>query len=96
MKLPYTRAMITAALEGQLDNVQYENHPIFGFAMPTSCPNVPEELLNPRNTWEDKAAYDQQCDKLAELFNNNFAKFADSASDEIKAAAPKMAGTAHS
>lgn len=96
MKLPYTRAMITAALEGQLDNVQYENHPIFGFAMPTSCPNVPEELLNPRNTWSDKTAYDQQCDKLAELFNNNFAKFADSASDEIKAAAPKMAGTAHS
>jgi phosphoenolpyruvate carboxykinase (ATP) len=96
MKLPYTRAMITAALEGQLDNVQYENHPIFGFAMPTSCPNVPDELLNPRNTWAEKAAYDQQCDKLAELFNNNFAKFADSASDEIKAAAPKMNGTAHS
>ncbi len=94
MKLPYTRAMITAALEGQLENVQFENHPIFGFAMPSSCPNVPAELLNPRNTWADKTAYDQQCYKLAELFNNNFAKFADSASDEIKAAAPKMVGSA--
>lgn len=94
MKLSYTRAMITAALEGQLDDVTFENHPVFGFAMPTSCPNVPAELLNPRNTWEDKGAYDKQCEKLAELFNTNFAKFADSASDEIKAAAPKMSGTA--
>lgn len=94
MKLSYTRAMITAALEGQLDGVSFENHPVFGFAMPTSCPNVPAELLNPRNTWEDKAAYDMQCEKLAELFNTNFAKFADGASDEIKAAAPKMSGTA--
>jgi phosphoenolpyruvate carboxykinase (ATP) len=96
MKLPYTRAMITAALEGELDTVHFENHPVFGFAMPTACPNVPAELLNPRNTWADKEAYDKQCEKLAELFNNNFAKFADSASDEIKAAAPKMSGTAHS
>jgi len=94
MKLSYTRAMITAALEGQLDGVPFENHPVFGFAMPTSCPNVPADLLNPRNTWDDKGAYDKQCEKLAELFNANFAKFADGASDEIKAAAPKMSGTA--
>jgi phosphoenolpyruvate carboxykinase (ATP) len=94
MKLSYTRAMITAALEGELHGVAFENHPVFGFAMPTGCPNVPTELLNPRNTWEDKGAYDKQCEKLAELFNSNFAKFADGASDEIKAAAPKMSGTA--
>ena len=94
MKLSYTRAMITAALEGQLEGVAFENHPVFGFAMPTNCPNVPADLLNPRNTWEDKGAYDKQCEKLAELFSSNFAKFADGAGDEIKAAAPKMSGTA--
>jgi len=91
MKLPYTRAMITAALEGQLDAVGFDKHPVFGFQMPQNCPNVPAELLNPRNTWADKSAYDKQCEKLAELFNNNFAKFADGASDEIKAAAPVAA-----
>jgi phosphoenolpyruvate carboxykinase (ATP) len=58
--------------------------------MPTDCPNVPVELLNPRNTWSDKDAYDAQCQKLAKLFNDNFEKFAEGSSDEIKAAAPKM------
>ena len=90
MKLSYTRAMITAALEGQLDG-SFTNHPVFGFAMPDACPNVPSELLHPRNTWADGAAYDAQCQKLAKLFNDNFQKFADGSSDEIKAAAPKMA-----
>jgi phosphoenolpyruvate carboxykinase (ATP) len=90
MKLSYTRAMITAALEGNLDNVGYTNHPVFGIAMPDACPNVPSELLHPRNTWEDGNAYDAQCDKLAQLFNDNFAKFSDVATDEIKAAAPKV------
>ncbi len=94
MKLPFTRAMITAALNGELNHVEFENHPVFGMAMPKSCPNVPVELLNPRNTWEDKAAYDAQCDKLAGLFNDNFAKFAEGASDEIKAAAPRKNATA--
>lgn len=90
MKLSYTRAMITAALEGQL-NGSFTNHPVFGFAMPDACPNVPSELLHPRNTWADGAEYDAQCQKLAKLFNDNFQKFADGSSDEIKAAAPKMA-----
>ena len=90
MKLSYTRAMITAALEGQL-NGSFTNHPVFGFAMPDACPNVPSELLHPRNTWSDGAEYDAQCQKLAKLFNDNFQKFADGSSDEIKAAAPKMA-----
>lgn len=89
MKLSYTRAMITAALEGQLDG-SFTNHPVFGFAMPDACPNVPSELLHPRNTWADGAEYDAQCQKLAKLFNDNFQKFADGSSDEIKAAAPKM------
>lgn len=90
MKLSYTRAMITAALEGQL-NGTFTNHPVFGMAMPDSCPNVPSELLHPRNTWASGEEYDAQCAKLAKLFNDNFQKFADGSSDEIKAAAPKMA-----
>lgn len=90
MKLAYTRAMITAALEGKLDNVQYENLPIFGFAIPTSCPEVPAEILNPRNTWSDKAAYDAKAKHLAELFVKNFAQYADGVSEEILAAAPQV------
>lgn len=95
MKLAYTRAMITAALEGDLNGVSYTQHPVFGVAMPDSCPNVPTELLNPRNTWSDGAAYDAQCDKLAVLFNDNFAKFSDHANNEIKAAAPKVNAAAN-
>ena len=89
MKLSYTRAMITAALEGEL-NGSFTAHPTFGVLMPDSCPNVPAELLNPRNTWDDKTAYDKQCNKLAVLFNDNFKKFEDGASDEIIHAAPKV------
>ncbi|MCC5945345.1 MAG: phosphoenolpyruvate carboxykinase (ATP) [Bernardetiaceae bacterium] len=88
MKLPYTRAMITAALASELDNVNYEEHPIFGVAMPTSCPNVPTEILNPRNTWKDKEAYDAQANKLANAFNKNFEKFEDFATEAILSGAP--------
>ena len=90
MKLSYTRAMITAALEGNL-NGSFTAHPTFGVLMPDSCPNVPAELLHPRNTWNDKSAYDAQCNKLAVLFNDNFKKFAEGASEEIIQAAPKLA-----
>ena len=89
MKLPYTRAMITAALNGELNNVAFEAHPVFGYAMPTSCPNVPVELLNPRNTWADKAAYDAQANKLANMFVKNFEQYAAGVSSEIIDAAPK-------
>jgi phosphoenolpyruvate carboxykinase (ATP) len=89
MKLAYTRAMITAALNGELNNVIFENHPIFGYAMPTSCPNAPAELLNPRNTWTDKAAYDAQANKLANMFVKNFEQYAAGVSKEILDAAPK-------
>ena len=90
MSLKYTRAMITAALEGNLDNVAYETHPVFGVAMPTSCPGVPSEVLNPRNTWAEKAAYDEKAKYLAGLFVKNFEKYADGVSAEILAAAPKV------
>jgi phosphoenolpyruvate carboxykinase (ATP) len=92
MKLKYTRAMITAALNGELDNVEFKNHEVFGLAMPTECPNVPQEILFPRNTWADKDAYDDTANKLAEKFVKNFEKFADNASDEILAGAPKVTG----
>jgi len=90
MKLSYTRAMITAALKGELDNVQYDTHPVFGVAYPTSCPGVPSEVLNPRNTWTDKNAYDDKANDLAKQFVKNFEKFAATASEETLAAAPRV------
>jgi phosphoenolpyruvate carboxykinase (ATP) len=90
MKLSYTRAMITAAINGDLDNVAYEAHPIFGMQMPTTCANVPAEILIPRNTWADKDAYDTTANKLAAQFIKNFEKYASQANEEILAAAPKV------
>jgi phosphoenolpyruvate carboxykinase (ATP) len=93
MKLKYTRAMITAALRGELENMDYTKHPIFGLEMPNHCPNVPEELLNPRNTWADANAYDTKANHLANLFVNNFKKFEAGASNDIKSAAPKVSSS---
>lgn len=93
MKLSFTRAMLTAALNGELNHVQYEAHPVFGVQMPTSCPNVPTEILNPRNTWADKAAYDSKANHLAQLFVKNFEQYASGVSAEILSAAPKAQGT---
>lgn len=90
MKLVYTRAMITAALEGKLDNVKYETHPVFGMMMPKECLGVPAEILNPRNTWDDKNEYDKGARDLAEKFIKNFEKFESSAGEEILAAAPVL------
>ena len=89
MKLPYTRAMITAALEGKLDNVTFEAHPVFGMMMPKECPGVPAEVLNPRNTWADATAYDAKAKELAGLFIKNFEKYASGVEAEVLAAAPK-------
>jgi phosphoenolpyruvate carboxykinase (ATP) len=88
MSLKYTRAMITAALNGELNDVAFHTHNIFGLNMPESCPNVPDELLNPRNTWADKAAYDNKASELATAFNKNFEQFSEYANEEIMAAAP--------
>jgi len=89
MKLKYTRAMLDAAMNGNLDHVSYETHPIFGVRMPTTCPDVPSNLLNPRNTWVNKADYDKKANHLATLFNQNFDKYADGVSQGILATAPK-------
>ncbi|MFT7589007.1 MAG: phosphoenolpyruvate carboxykinase (ATP) [Limisphaerales bacterium] len=88
MKLRYTRAMITAAMRGELDNVEFEEHPVFGLAMPKTCPNVPEEVLNPINTWSNKEEYTAQANDLATKFNDNFVQYADKANAEILGAAP--------
>ncbi|GGD90222.1 phosphoenolpyruvate carboxykinase (ATP) [Planktosalinus lacus] len=88
MKLKFTRAMITAALEGELEHVEFENHPLFGLSMPTSCPNVPDEILNPRNTWKNLKSYDVQAKELAASFRENFAKFESYANAEIMGGAP--------
>ena len=75
MSIAHTRAMISAALSGQLDQVEYRRHPVFNLDMPTSCPGVPSEVLDPRSTWADKAAYDTQALKLATMFVDNFKTF---------------------
>ena len=67
----------------------FEAHPVFGMMMPVSCPGVPAEILNPRNTWADKSAYDAQAKNLAEQFIKNFEKYSSGANEEILAAAPK-------
>ena len=90
MKLSYTRAMITAALEGKLDGVEFKTDPVFGFEVPVSCPGVPAELLTPRNTWADKEAYDEKAKFLAGLFIKNFEKYAAGVNEEIKGAGPKI------
>lgn len=74
MKLKYTRAMVSAALAGELNNVEYELDPIFNLNIPKTCPNVPSEILNPRNVWEDMAKYEESAKTLAKKFQENFAK----------------------
>jgi phosphoenolpyruvate carboxykinase (ATP) len=90
MKLSYTRAMITAALNGKLDDVAFDTLPVFDLAIPTSCEGVPSEILNPRGTWADKAAYDETAINLAGQFVKNFDQYAAETSADILAAAPKV------
>ena len=87
MSLPYTRAMVNALVEGELDNVEFEIEPSFGFSIPKSVPGAPPELLNPRNSWKDKAAYDKTAADLSARFEKNFQQF--DAPDAIKNAGPK-------
>ncbi|HLQ95176.1 MAG TPA: phosphoenolpyruvate carboxykinase (ATP) [Pseudogracilibacillus sp.] len=89
MKLSYTRAMIHAALEGELNTVETKQEEIFGLHMPTHIPGVPDEVLFPRDTWEDKEKYDQTAQELAQKFHDNFKKFSH-ATDEIKQAGPRF------
>jgi phosphoenolpyruvate carboxykinase (ATP) len=90
MKLKYTREMISAAMEGLLDEVEYREHPVFGLMVPQSCSGVPSEVLNPRETWSDTEAYDKKALQLAHSFNQNFEKFASYANEEIMAGGPRI------
>ena len=89
MKLSYTRAMVTAALNGELEKAEFVTDPYFGVAVPTSCPNVPEELMIPANTWKDKAAYEAKAKELARSFVENFKKY-DKMPADVVAAGPKV------
>ena len=90
MKIAHTRAMISAALCGALDNVGYQSHPIFNLEMPTSCLDVPATVLDPRTTWSDKAAYDTQARKLASMFIENFKTFEADVDPAVIKAGPKL------
>jgi phosphoenolpyruvate carboxykinase (ATP) len=89
MKLAYTRAMVSAALEGALDSVATEADPVFGLEIPTEVPDVPTEVLNPRGTWSDGAEYDAAAQKLASMFRENFGQFEALVPDGVKEAGPK-------
>jgi phosphoenolpyruvate carboxykinase (ATP) len=86
MSIKYTRTLVDAAIDGLLDNAEYVTEPAFGLHIPLSCPGIPPEILNPRNAWADKAAYDQTAAELAARFQANFQQF--DASEAIKAAGP--------
>ena len=90
MSIHHTRALITAALNGDLAKVEYRPDPVFHFDVPQSCPGVPDEVLTPRNTWPDPAEYDRKVAELAKLFVENFEKYKSEASAEVIAAAPKV------
>ncbi len=89
MQLAHTRAMARAALEGRLRNLPARADPLFGLAVPTAVPDVPASLLDPRSTWADPARYDAQAGKLAAMFNQNFARFIDQVTAEVRGAGPR-------
>jgi phosphoenolpyruvate carboxykinase (ATP) len=88
MKLKYTRAMIEAALNGKLEEVEFTQHPVFGLNMPVECENVPSEVLNPKQTWSNKDAYDTKAMELANSFKKNFKKYEDNTNKETLSGGP--------
>ena len=90
MRIAHTRAMITAALNGQLDTVGYRTHPVFNVDVPATCPDVPASVLDPRSTWSDPKGYDNQARKLAQMFVDNFKTFENDVAPSVKEAGPKV------
>ena len=88
MKLSHTRAMIGAAMRGELDQVDFEKDGVFGLNFPVACPGVPAQLLNPRDAWADQASFERTAAHLARLFAKNFEPFESVASHAILEAAP--------
>ncbi len=91
MPIGHTRSLVNAALDGTLANVDFDKDPFFGLAIPKSCEGVPSEILNPRNTWDDKDAYDKQAAHLVNLFIENFEQFTDYVNADVMSSAPKSA-----
>ncbi len=89
MKLAHTRAMVRAALAGDLDGVETVEDPVFGLLVPTEVPDVPAKVLHPRETWEDGEAFDSAAAKLAEMFRKNFEQFAEQLPEEVRKAGPR-------
>lgn len=89
IKIRYTRAMLNAILNGDLDNVETCTDPVFGLDVPVSCPGVPQEVLNQRSTWKDKDKYDTTAKRLAGMFQENFRQFEKDVTEDVKAAGPK-------
>jgi phosphoenolpyruvate carboxykinase (ATP) len=89
MKLGYTRAMVGAALSGALDAVETRTDPRFGLNVPVQVPDVPSKVLTPRDTWEDPDAYDQAAERLANMFRENFQRYADQVPDQVKEVGPR-------
>jgi phosphoenolpyruvate carboxykinase (ATP) len=90
MNITWTRQMVRAALSGRLDGVTTRTDPNFGFAVPQTCPDVPGEVLWPRDTWADKAAYDSQARTLAQMFVDNFKQYEDRVNDTVRGAGPHL------
>jgi phosphoenolpyruvate carboxykinase (ATP) len=88
--LPYTRAMVRAALTNTLDQVEYRQDPLFGFAVPLNVPGVPSNILDPRQTWSDSQAYDEQARKLVAKFQDNFKEYAGQVSSEVRQSGPNF------
>ena len=91
MPIKATRALLAAAMNGELDNADYRTDPHFGFAVPTAVAGVDAKILNPRETWADRQAYDAQARKLVSMFVKNFDTFKDHVGTDVMDASPQMA-----
>jgi phosphoenolpyruvate carboxykinase (ATP) len=89
IRIPYTRAMVTAALTGELKKSNFSPDPVFKVLVPETCPGVPAEILSARNTWSDKAAYDAKARELAAAFAKNFEQYKQTVPPEVVAAGPE-------
>jgi phosphoenolpyruvate carboxykinase (ATP) len=94
MNINHTRSMVRAALAGHLDGVPTITDPTFGVEVPTACPDVPGEFLQPRSTWQDKDAYDRTAETLAQMFAENFEAYADGVSESVRNAGPRVQASA--
>ena len=90
ISIKYTRALLNAALTGKLDSVQFKRDPVFGFDVPVTCPNVPDDVLDPSSSWSDRREYDKKYRQLAQRFIENFGKFTEGTPQEVVDAGPKV------